>query len=117
MSDSRIPLTCLPDAADLPGWLAAGGPAAVLADGPVTVDGVVAAECFDPRPRHRFGCACCAGRLAAAVALDRLFQARARGTAPWFDRVAVIATTAAGRDQAEAALREDVLTLARFRPA
>lgn len=114
----RIPVTILPDAAALPGWLAAGGPAALLSDAATPPAGpVVATEAFDPRPPHRFGCACCAGRSSAAVAFDRLFQARARGRSPWFDRVAVLAVTPSGQAQAAAALREDALTLARFRPA
>ena len=86
--DSRIPITCLPGAAALPAWLGAGGPAAVLTEAPSPVRlGAVAMEGFEARPAHRFGCGCCAGRSAAAVALDRLFQGRARGRSPWFDRV------------------------------
>jgi hypothetical protein len=112
----RIPVTFLPDAAALPAWLAAGGPAALLSDGAAPAAGAVTMEGFDPRPPHRFGCACCAGRSAAAVAFDRLFQARARGRSPWFDRVAVLALTPPGQAQVAAALREDALTLARFRP-
>lgn len=115
-SDSRIPLTRLPGPAALAAWLGQGGPAALLTDAPQAAAGPVATERFDPRPLHRFGCACCAGRSAAAVALDRLFQARARGRSPWFDRVAVIAGPAA-EAQVVAALREDALTLARFRNA
>jgi hypothetical protein len=113
----RIPVTILPDAAALPGWLAAGGPAALLSDANAPTDGPVATEAFDPRPPHCFGCACCAGRSAAAVAFDRLFQARARGRSPWFDRVAVLALTPPGQAQVAAALQQDALTLARFRPA
>jgi hypothetical protein len=113
-ADPRIPVTIL--AADgLAAWLAAGGPAALVTDG-ADLPGFAAAERFDPRPMHRFGCACCAGRSAAAVALDRLFQARARGRAPWFDRVAVMASPAARADIA-AALAGDALTLARYRAA
>lgn len=116
-TDARIPVTILPGGDALAAWLGAGGPAALLTDGPAPPAGPVATERFDPRPRHRIGCACCAGRSAAAVALDRLFQARARGRSPWFDRVAVVAAQAAARDQVAAALREDALTLARFRAA
>ena len=114
-ADPRIPVTIL--AADgLAAWLAAGGPAALVTDGPEAATGFAATERFDARPMHRFGCACCAGRSAAAVALDRLFQARARGRAPWFDRVAVMAGPAAQADVA-AALGGDALTLARYRAA
>ena len=112
--DSRIPLTRLPGPQALADWLGQGGPAALLTDAPQSVAGLVATERFDPRPLHRFGCACCAGRSAAAVALDRLFQARARGRSPWFDRVAVLAGPAA-EAQVAAALRDDALTLARYR--
>jgi hypothetical protein len=113
--DSRVPITCLPGAEALAAWLGAGGPAAVLTDMTGLATGAVATERFDARPSHRLGCGCCAGRSAAAVALDRLFQGRARGRSPWFDRVAVLATSPAARAQVEAALREDALTLARFR--
>lgn len=112
-SDPRIPVTILTDPDALAAWLALGGPAALLTDGD-PLPGAVAAERFDPRPLHRFGCACCAGRPAAAIALDRLFQGRARGRSPWFDRVAVVGGPAA-QDQVQAALRDDALTLARFR--
>ena len=113
--DSRIPLTRLPGPQALADWLGQGGPAALLTDAPQGATGLVETERLDPRPLHRFGCACCAGRSAAAVALDRLFQARARGRSPWFDRVAVLAASTAAQAQVAAALREDALTLARFR--
>jgi hypothetical protein len=116
-ANPRIPVTILPGADALPAWLAAGGPAALLTDAAARAEGPVATEGFDPRPPHRFGCACCAGRSAAAVAFDRLFQARARGRSPWFDRVAVLALTPPGQAQVAAALQQDALTLARFRPA
>lgn len=114
--DARIPVTLLPDGAALAAWLGAGGPAALLTDGAEPGPGFVATERFVPRPAHRFGCACCAGRPAAAVALDRLFQGRARNRSGWFDRVAVLAASAAARQEVAAALAGDVLTLARFRP-
>lgn len=116
-TDSRVPITCLPGAEALAAWLGAGGPAAVLTEAPATTDGAVATERFDARPAHRFGCGCCAGRSAVAVALDRLFQGRARGRSPWFERVAVVAASPAAQAQVTAALREDALTAARFRAA
>ena len=115
MSDSRIPVTHLPGPEALADWLARGGAAALLTDMVAEIAGPVATERFDARPLHRFGCACCAGRSAAAVALDRLFQARARGRSPWFDRVAVLTASPAAQAQVAAALREDALTLARYR--
>jgi hypothetical protein len=114
--DPRIPVAFLPDGAALAAWLGAGGPAALLTDAAGSEPGVVAIQRFEPRALHRFGCACCAGRSAAAVALDRLFQDRARDRSPWFDRVAVTGSDAA-RAQVAAALREDALSLARYRPA
>lgn len=113
--DPRIPVTLLPDQAALAAWLDAGGPAAVITDAAPPPDGAVASEQIAPRALHRFGCGCCAGRSAAAVALDRLFQARARGRSPWFDRVGVLGREATQAEVA-AALREDALSLARFRP-
>lgn len=115
-TDPRIPVTFLPDPAALPDWLGRGGAAALLTDRAHGAPGLAATERFDARPVHRFGCACCAGRSAAAMALDRLFQGRTRGRNPWFDRVAVIGSDAA-RDQVATALREDALSLARFRKA
>jgi len=61
---------------------------------------------------HTPGCACCAPRGAVAVALDRLFQARVRGTVPWFDRVVAPRSAEAA---VRAAVTADPLTAARFR--
>ena len=116
-ADPRIPVTILPGPERVAAWLGAGGPAALLTDAAAPPAGFVATERFAPRPAHRFGCACCAGRSAAAVALDRLFQARARNRTGWFDRVAVIVATAAARTEVAAALEQDVLSRARYRPA
>jgi hypothetical protein len=113
--DARIPVSILSDPAALPAWLGAGGPAALLSDGPQAGTGFVVAEHFVPRPAHRFGCACCSGRLAAAIALGRLFQARARDPRGWFDRVAVLAASAAALQDVAAALDRDAVTRARFR--
>jgi hypothetical protein len=116
-SDPRIPVTILPDTASLPAWLGTGVPTAVLADGPAPPSGAVAVEHFTARPLHRFGCACCATRSAAAIAFDRLFQARARGRCPWFDRVLVMAASPTGRNEASLALTQDAVTASRFRAA
>jgi hypothetical protein len=115
--DPRIPVTFLADAAALEGWLATGGPAALLTDGAFPPAGPVAAQRFAPGPAHRIGCACCAGRTAAAIALDRLFQARVRDPGAWFERVGALLATAGARLQLRAALEADPLTRARFRPA
>lgn len=116
-TDPRIPVTILPDRESLAAWLAVDGPAALLTDSAEPAAGVAATERVAPRPAHRFGCVCCAGRSAAAVALDRLYQDRTRNRVDWFDRVAVIVASAAARQEVTAALREDVLSRARYRQA
>lgn len=118
--DARIPLTILPPGGDLAGALAAGKPAALLAEAPPAPmpPSAVAQVGFDPTgPSHAAACTCCAGRSAAAAALDRLFQARVRSQCGWFDRVIAVVETADARAEVEAALREDALTSARFRLA
>jgi hypothetical protein len=114
--DARIPVTLLPDAAALPGALA-GRPAALLAEGAAHPASATVTESFAPESRHAPACTCCAGRSAAAQALDRLFQARVRGKAAWFDRVLVLAATDEGRAELARALAQDPLTTARFRAA
>lgn len=127
--DPRIPVILLADAAALAEALAApgAGPMAVLEEAPPgppptrTPPGGAQAPAhaaFTPAAaRHAFGCACCAGRSPAAQALDGLFQRRARGQCPWFDRVLALAPSPAGAAMLATALAEDVLTQARFRPA
>jgi hypothetical protein len=66
---------------------------------------------------HAFGCACCLPRGPVAVALGRLFLARARGEAPLFDTVVAVTSSAAGQAAVRAALEQDVVTRARFRLA
>jgi len=105
--DARIPITEIAD----PAALAAG--TALLAE--VGADAPADAERFQPDAPHNPGCACCLGRSDLALALDRLFQARVRGTRPWFAKVAVLAPSAAGRAALAAALAEDQLTRARYR--
>jgi hypothetical protein len=115
--DARIPLIVVEDPAVLAAVLAAGPAAAVLGTARAVPPGAVAAESFDPAAPHAPACACCQGRPAAAVALDRLFQARVRGQSPWFDRVVALAETAASRTAVAAALEQDAVTAARFRRA
>jgi len=86
--------------------------AALVAPGEAASPGAVATMAIDPAASHPVACACCAGRSAAAMALDRLFQARVRGTVPWFVRV--VATSEA-RAAVAAAIRDDAVTAARFR--
>lgn len=116
--DARIPLVTVPDEAALAAALADGRPAAVLAEAPPPArpEAAVALVSFDlTGPQHVAGCACCAGRRPAALALDRLFQARVRNACPWFERVVALAETDAARAEIAAALRDDALTAARFR--
>lgn len=115
--DARIPVTLLPDWAAVERALTQGKPAALVtaAPPPPKPARAVAAVSFDAGVvAHRLGCACCQGRTEAAQALDRLFQARARGAAPWFDRVLVLDEDGAGA-RVLAALKEDSLAAARFR--
>jgi hypothetical protein len=117
--DARIPLVTVSDLPALEAALAAGRPAAVLAEAPPPdrPAGAVALVSFDlTGPTHAVGCACCAGRSAAAAALDRLFQARVRGACGWFERVIALAETEAARAEIAAALTDDAVTVARFRP-
>ncbi len=68
-----------------------------------------------PATTHAVGCACCLPRGPAALALGRLFLARARGQAPLFDTVVAVIRSRAGEAAVRAALRDDVVTRARFR--
>ncbi len=70
-----------------------------------------------PATAHALGCACCLPRGPVAVALGRLFLARARGEAPLFHTVLAVTHSAAGRAAVRAALETDVVTRARFRLA
>lgn len=109
--DARIPVSILPAAAALEGALAAGRPAAVVGMG-----GRVDLAFLASTASHTVSCACCQGRTPAAQALDQLFQARARGTRPWFDRVLVLPEGGA-EAEIRAALRDDPVASARFRLA
>ena len=135
--DARIPLIVVTDATALAAALEGGG-AAVLAEGaaaalpaglagatppgapaatpPALPAGAVAAMGFDPSA-HQAACDCgtCGGRNAAALALDLLFQARVRGTVPWFARVVALAGSDAARAMLRDALTADAVTAARFR--
>ncbi len=118
--DARIPVETVTDEAALASALAAGKPAAVLAEAPPPAlpPGAAALVSFDlSGPTHAIGCACCAGRSPAATALDRLFQARVRGACGWFERVVALAETDLARAEVAAALKDDAVTAARFRRA
>lgn len=117
-TDARIPVRVLRHA-PAPGEAPGGAGTALLILGPaggLGPDAATPMAAFTPgASRHRFGCACCGGRSAAAEALDRLFQARVRGACAWFDRVLAILPSAEARAELAAALREDRVTAARFR--
>ena len=118
--DARVPVEVVPDLQALTTALAAGGPAALLSTGPTPSGlpaGLVARESYDPDAVHAVACTCCAGRPAAAAALDRLFLARVRGTVPWFSRVLALVGPAAGHAALDTALAGDAVTAARFRRA
>ncbi|MBV1798071.1 hypothetical protein KSF81_13935 [Siccirubricoccus sp. G192] len=114
-----MPVVVVTNPAALAAALAAGPPAAILAEMPVPPlpSGFPPREDFEPSLPHAAACGCCSGRPPAAVALDRLFQARVRGQCPWFERVVALAPTPAGRTAVEAALTCDAVTEARFRAA
>jgi hypothetical protein len=59
------------------------------------------------------GCFCCTPRGPAAEALTRMFRARSMGTAPFFKRVVVLASTA-GLAAVREAIAQDVVTKARY---
>ena len=70
---------------------------------------------FTAASPHAPGCACCAARTGAALALDRLFLLRARGEMPFFRQVAAVLATAAGEASLRATLDEDPVVSARYR--
>ena len=123
--DARIPLLVVSDRTALAAALRDGTPAAVLAEAelpklaeaeqPKLPPGAVGQARFAATGPHAGGCGCCGGRSPAALALDRLFQARVKGETGWFQRVVALAPGEAARGAILAALREDAVTRARFR--
>ena len=110
--DARCPLRLLDDAATAPaGAIVLAEDGAVLPAAPARVERFAA----PPPGAHPLGCACCQPRNPAAIALDRLFLARARGQAPWFTEVVALIRTEDGRAAIHAALENDSVTAARFR--
>ena len=63
---------------------------------------------------HPPGCACCAPRNAAAVALSRLFLIQTRGNPPPFGSVVAVVRSAAGAQAVREAVEADVIGRARF---
>ena len=72
-------------------------------------------EHFVPAQAHPPGCACCAARNPAGVALASLLQDRARGRGAFFQGGAAVTRTAAGREMLLEALRTDPVASACFR--
>ena len=68
-----------------------------------------------PESRHPVGCACCAQRSEAGMALARLLLARGRGDGLFFGRVVVVAHSEAGRQAVLSALAADPLVSACFK--
>jgi hypothetical protein len=69
---------------------------------------------FEVTEGHPVGCACCAPRNGAGVALSRLLLARARGKGPFFRRVVAVVRSEAGRDAVVHAIDTDPLASACF---
>ncbi|WP_431281025.1 hypothetical protein ACQW02_16585 [Humitalea sp. 24SJ18S-53] len=106
--DARIPVFLCADTAAM---AAHAGAAMLLPEGVAPPAGASAVAEFSA-DSHVVGCNCCAGRLPAAVALDRLFLDRVRGNVPFFRAVAALASD----DQVQRALAQDAVVGARFRP-
>jgi hypothetical protein len=91
---------------------------ALLIEGQVPTGGPAVARFVVPARigGHPAGCNCCAPRGPVATALGALFLARARGELPWFRSMVAVTQSAAGAAAVRAAMEEDVVTRARFRP-
>jgi hypothetical protein len=118
--DSRL-MVRFASAADVNAASAGAASALLIEDGEaggVTPPlGTAVARFSVPAATHAIGCACCLPRGPAAVALGRLFLARARGDAALFDTVVAVTHSAAGAAAVRAALDGDVVTRARYRLA
>jgi hypothetical protein len=115
--DARTPVRLLPTPDAPPGAVVLAEDGAALPGDAARVEHFAAPPAAGARPpgAHPGGCACCQPRSPVAIALDRLFLARARGDAPWFTEILAVTRTAAGRDAVAAALAGDSVTSARFR--
>jgi hypothetical protein len=69
---------------------------------------------FSVTEGHVIGCACCAPRNGAGMALSRLLLARARGQGVFFRRVVAVTKSEAGRAAVLHALANDPLASACF---
>ena len=113
--DARTPVRLLESAAEAPpGAVVLAEDGAPLPAAPARVERYATPL---PVSAHPIGCACCQPRNPASIALDRLFLARLRGDAPWFQEIIALAQSEAGRAAIAAALEGDNVTAARFRRA
>ncbi len=106
--DARVPVVFAPAAT------ASRGDALLLEADAEAPAGLPVARFRLCQPEHGEGCACCAPRSAAAVALRELFLARVQGRVPWFGRV-VAAVCGEGEAAVRAALAEDGFAAGRYR--
>ncbi|MDO9499539.1 hypothetical protein [Falsiroseomonas sp.] len=118
--DARIPLRLI--SPHLLGAALQSAPATALLVEGTELENMAAPAVFQLRfnpggLRHKYDCNCCAGRGAAAEALDRMFQARIRSQCAWFDQVIGVVQSAEARAEVLDALAQDPLAKARFRPA
>ena len=117
-ADGRIPVLPVADEAAMRAALAARPGAAILAEAPPPVlpEGAVVMASFDLYlSSHPQACTCCVGRSPLSQALDRLFLARVKGQAPWFDRVVALLPGEDTRAALDTALRDDAVTASRYR--
>ncbi len=106
--DARIPVIFAPAAA-------AGAGDAVLVEGDAVVPAGLPVDRFAAgRPGHPTVCACCAPRGAVAVAMHRMFLARARGSIAFFGRL-VVAAGPTGQAAVREALASDGFLIGRYR--
>ena len=110
--DARIPVFVLPDTAALSAALARGKPAAVVGADPPGEAAPTTARFKLGAASHAAACTCCLGRSPAATVLATLFQSRARGTVPWFERVLVLPEAG---EEIRVALSQDSVAAAWFK--
>lgn len=88
---------------------------ALLIEGDAQIAGMPLARFDLASSGHAANCQCCTPRSPAALALNQLFQARAKGELPHFRRVVAVTRTPEGDMAVFAALRSDPLVSGRFR--
>ena len=94
----------------------AGAAVLVEGDSPALPPAQAVARFDLPLTGHAIGCACCAPRNPAALALNSLFLMRVRGEVPYFTEVAAIPRGEKGAAAIRDALTDDPVVQARFRP-